>query len=80
MAGENIAAGVSTDQVDEAVHDFVVRQEAYPSPLGVGTWGDASECSPKRAQDGTWNDFHLHVMETAQMVRSVRLLELPEEL
>ena len=29
---------VSTDDVDAAVHDFVVSKNAYPSPLGISGW------------------------------------------
>lgn len=34
VARENIKATVTTDDVDAAVHDFVVSKNAYPSPLG----------------------------------------------
>lgn len=34
VARDHIEVGVSTDDVDAAVHDFVVSKNAYPSPLG----------------------------------------------
>ncbi|CAJ1428365.1 unnamed protein product, partial [Effrenium voratum] len=34
VAREAIRPGVSTDDVDAAVHEFVVAKQAYPSPLG----------------------------------------------
>ncbi len=34
VAGSVIAPGVTTDEVDRAVHDFLISQEAYPSTLG----------------------------------------------
>eukprot|EP00435_Cladocopium_sp_Y103_P071466 s855_g37.t1 len=34
VARDNIKATVTTDEVDAAVHDFVVSKNAYPSPLG----------------------------------------------
>eukprot|EP00913_Durusdinium_trenchii_P031063 g29090.t1 len=34
VAGEHVRPGATTDDVDAAVHDFVVSKNAYPSPLG----------------------------------------------
>lgn len=34
MAGKLIKVGVTTEEVDIAVHDFIVSRGAYPSPLG----------------------------------------------
>jgi len=34
IAGQAIAPGVTTDQIDAIVHEFIISQHAYPSPLG----------------------------------------------
>ena len=36
LAGEMVRPGVSTKEIDQAVHDFIVRQGAKPSFLGYG--------------------------------------------
>ena len=36
LAGEMVRPGVSTKQIDEAVHDYIVSQGAKPSFLGYG--------------------------------------------
>ena len=36
LAGEMVKPGVTTKQIDEAVHDFIVSQGAKPSFLGYG--------------------------------------------
>jgi methionyl aminopeptidase len=33
-AGEMVAPGVTTDQIDQLVHDLTIENDAYPSPLG----------------------------------------------
>ncbi|HMV67655.1 MAG TPA: type I methionyl aminopeptidase [Myxococcota bacterium] len=33
MIGEHIQAGISTEEINTLVHEFIVRHEAYPSPL-----------------------------------------------
>lgn len=34
VAGGMVAPGVTTDEIDAVVHDFVISRRAYPSPLG----------------------------------------------
>ena len=36
MAGKMVAPGVTTDEIDRAVHQMVVEAGAYPSPLNYG--------------------------------------------
>ena len=43
LAGEMVRPGVTTKQIDEAVHDFIVSQGAKPSFLGYGGF-PASTC------------------------------------
>ena len=43
LAGEMVRPGVSTKQIDKAVHDFIVSQGAKPSFLGYGGF-PASAC------------------------------------
>ena len=43
LAGEMVRPGVSTRQIDKAVHDFIVSQGAKPSFLGYGGF-PASSC------------------------------------
>ena len=43
LAGEMVRPGVSTKQIDKAVHDFIVGQGAKPSFLGYGGF-PASSC------------------------------------
>ena len=43
LAGEMVRPGVSTKQIDKAVHDFIVSQGAQPSFLGYGGF-PASSC------------------------------------
>ena len=43
LAGEMVRPGVSTKQIDKAVHDFIVSQGAKPSFLGYGGF-PASTC------------------------------------
>ncbi len=43
LAGEMVRPGVSTKQIDKAVHDFIVAQGAKPSFLGYGGF-PASAC------------------------------------
>ena len=43
LAGEMVRPGVSTKQIDKAVHDFIVSQGAQPSFLGYGGF-PASAC------------------------------------
>ena len=31
-----LQAGVTTDEIDKAVHQMIVEHGAYPSPLGYG--------------------------------------------
>ncbi len=38
LAGEQVAAGVTTDAIDEVVHAEVLARGAYPSPLGYRTF------------------------------------------
>jgi methionyl aminopeptidase len=33
LAGSMIRPGITTDEIDRAVHDFIVSKGAYPSPL-----------------------------------------------
>ena len=33
-AGEQVRVGVTTDQIDQFVHDLTIENDAYPSPLG----------------------------------------------
>lgn len=33
LAGSLIKPGVTTDQIDVAVHNFIIANNAYPSPL-----------------------------------------------
>ena len=35
LAGEMVKPGVTTKQIDKAVHDFIVSQGATPSCLGL---------------------------------------------
>lgn len=34
MVGEHIRPGITTDEINTLVHDFIVAHDAYPSPLG----------------------------------------------
>lgn len=34
VAGRTVAPGVTTDEIDKAVHEFIISNGAYPSPLG----------------------------------------------
>jgi methionyl aminopeptidase len=34
LAGSLVQPGVTTEQLDAAVHDFIIAHGAYPSPLG----------------------------------------------
>lgn len=34
VAGKAVAVGVTTEEIDKAVHDFIISRGAYPSPLG----------------------------------------------
>ena len=43
LAGEMVKPGVTTKEIDKAVHDFIVRQGAKPSFLGYGGF-PASAC------------------------------------
>ena len=43
LAGEMVKRGVTTKQIDKAVHDFIVSQGAKPSFLGYGGF-PASTC------------------------------------
>ena len=43
LAGEMVRPGVSTKEIDKAVHDFIVSQGAKPSFLGYGGF-PASTC------------------------------------
>ena len=43
LAGEMVRPGVSTKQIDKAVHDYIVSQGAQPSFLGYGGF-PASSC------------------------------------
>jgi methionyl aminopeptidase len=36
MAGAMVQPGVTTDAIDAAVHEMVVKAGAYPSPLNYG--------------------------------------------
>ncbi len=40
MVGEHIRPGMTTDAIDELVHDFVTSHGAYPSPLHYGRTRD----------------------------------------
>ena len=33
MVGDNLAAGMSTQDIDDLVHQYIVERDAYPSPL-----------------------------------------------
>ncbi len=35
-AGSLVRPGITTDEIDEAVHDMIVQRGAYPSPLNYG--------------------------------------------
>ena len=43
LAGEMVRPGVTTKQIDKAVHDYIVSQGAKPSFLGYGGF-PASAC------------------------------------
>ncbi|CAE8620468.1 unnamed protein product [Polarella glacialis] len=45
VAGRAVAAGVTTDQIDAAVHEFIVSRGAYPSPLGYMGFPKSVCCS-----------------------------------
>lgn len=34
LAGKSVAVGVTTEEIDKVVHNFIVSRGAYPSPLG----------------------------------------------
>ena len=34
IAASNIRPGMTTDEIDEIVHNETIRRNAYPSPLG----------------------------------------------
>lgn len=36
MAGKLVAPGVTTDEIDRAVHAMTIENGAYPSPLNYG--------------------------------------------
>lgn len=36
MAGKMVALGVTTDEIDKAVHKMIIEAGAYPSPLNYG--------------------------------------------
>lgn len=36
MAGKMVAPGVTTDEIDQAVHKMIIEAGAYPSPLNYG--------------------------------------------
>lgn len=38
FAGSLVKPGVTTDEIDELVHEFIVTRDAYPSPLGYGNF------------------------------------------
>lgn len=46
MVGEHIRAGITTDEIDRLVHDWIVGHDAYPSPLNYKP-GGASRAYPK---------------------------------
>ena len=35
-AGSLVKPGVTTDEIDKAVHDMIIANNAYPSPLNYG--------------------------------------------
>ncbi|CAE8604075.1 unnamed protein product, partial [Polarella glacialis] len=45
VAGRAVAPGVTTDQIDAAVHEFIVSRGAYPSPLGYMGFPKSLCCS-----------------------------------
>lgn len=41
-AGRLVAPGVTTDQLDAAVHDYIITRGGYPSPLRYGGYPKSS--------------------------------------
>src|SRR5262245_36503660 len=41
LVGPNIKPGVATDEINKLVHDFIVANDAYPSPLNYRPSGAA---------------------------------------
>lgn len=37
MVGDHLRAGMTTEQINTLVHEWIVAQDAYPSPLNYGT-------------------------------------------
>ncbi len=46
MVGQNIRSGMSTDEIDKLVHDWIMARDAYPSPLNYRPSG-APRAFPK---------------------------------
>lgn len=47
MIAEHVKPGVSTAELDELCHEFVVSHKAYPAPLGYGEIPGQREAFPK---------------------------------
>ena len=61
LAGEMVKPGVTTQQIDKAVHDFIVSQGATPSFLGYGGF-PASACI-------SINDVVIHGIPGKQVIQ-----------
>lgn len=45
-AGEMVRPGVSTDEIDAAVHKWIIEAGAYPSPLNYGRFPKVTAMAP----------------------------------
>ena len=45
MAGKMVAPGVTTDEIDKAVHKMIIEAGAYPSPLNYGEQALNAKCA-----------------------------------
>ena len=54
MAGRMVAPGVTTDEIDRAVHAMVVEAGAYPSPLNYGEQTRRGRPSRRLRAAATW--------------------------
>lgn len=59
FAGSLVKPGITTDEIDAAVHEMITKAGAYPSPLNYGKFPKSvctsvNECLCHGIPDGRW--------------------------
>jgi hypothetical protein len=75
FAASLVKVGISTDEIDRQTHQFIISQEAYPSPLGYPPFMEGGKNFPKSISTSV-NEILCHGIPDSRKLREGDLLKI----